>query len=431
MEGKTANRKIVQSVFGHIGQLPLLRPLSERNFRLLWLGESISVFGGQFGGIALTWVTLQVTGSGLALGTVLMAAAIPNAVFMLFGGVLSDRFSPRWLMLVSNVSRCIIVAVLALLVFLEAIELWHLYVLAVLYGLLGAFFSPALMTLIPQLVSRDRLEAGNSLVQGTMQLSSLTGAAPAGFLISAFGVAVAFGVDAISFAVAAMMLWLIKQVNRQPVPSTVDEVKPARRFRLGDTLADIRSGLRVVWGTPAFKVLIPAIAVVNFCFSGPLSVGLASMAYSRFTGGAASLGIVMAVAGGAALLGSLLAGSIRLRHRGLLLLGIYAVRGAGMIVLGSAQDVVTASLLVAAVSLTGGLANIMIIAWIQATAQPAMLGRVMGLMLFASVGLQPLSYAVAGSLVDMNTGVMFTASGILILVTGLYLAANRVIRTLD
>jgi len=155
------------------------------------------------------------------------------------------------------------------------------------------------------------------------------------------------------------------------------------------------------------------------------------MAYSRFTGGAASLGIVMAVAGGAALLGSLLAGSIRLRHRGLLLLGIYAVRGAGMIVLGSAQDVVTASLLVAAVSLTGGLANIMIIAWIQATAQPAMLGRVMGLMLFASVGLQPLSYAVAGSLVDLNTGVMFTASGILILVTGLYLAANRVIRTLD
>jgi len=431
MEGKTANGKIVKSVFGRIGQLPLLRPLAERNFRLLWLGESISVFGGQFGSIALTWVTLQVTGSGLALGTVLMAAAIPNAVFMLFGGVLSDRFSPRWLMLISNISRCIIVAVLALLVFLEAVELWHLYVLAVLYGLMGAFFSPALMTLIPRLVGRDRLEAGNSLVQGTMQLSSLTGAAPAGFLISAFGVAVAFGVDAISFAVAALMLWLIKQVNGQSGSSTGDEVKPARRFRFSDTLADIRSGLRVVWGNPAFKVLIPAIAVVNFCFSGPLNVGLASMAYSRFAGGATSLGIVMAVAGGAALFGSLLAGSIRLRHRGLLLLGIYAVRGAGMILLGSAQDVVTASLLVAAVSLTSGLANIMIIAWIQATAQPEMLGRVMGLMLFASAGLQPLSYAVAGSLVDLNTGIMFTASGVLILITGLYLATNRVIRTLD
>ena len=155
------------------------------------------------------------------------------------------------------------------------------------------------------------------------------------------------------------------------------------------------------------------------------------MAYSRFTGGAASLGIILAVAGGAALFGSLLAGSIRLRHRGLLLLGIYLVRGVGMIMLGLAQDIVVASLLVAAVSLTSGLANIMIIAWIQAIVEPGMLGRVMGLMLFASAGLQPLSYAVAGSLVDLNTGIMFAASGALILVTGLYLATNRVIRTLD
>ena len=102
--------------------------------------KAFPFLGGQFGNIALAWITLQVMGSGLAFGTVLMAAAIPNAVFMVFGGVMSDRFSPRWLMLISNISRCVIVAILALLVFLEAIELWHLYVMVVLFGFLGAFF---------------------------------------------------------------------------------------------------------------------------------------------------------------------------------------------------------------------------------------------------------------------------------------------------
>lgn len=77
----------------------LLRPLRIRDFRLLFTGETVSVLGDQFHFVALTWLALQLTGSGLALGTVLMTAAIPRAVFMLVGGAFSDRFSPRNLML--------------------------------------------------------------------------------------------------------------------------------------------------------------------------------------------------------------------------------------------------------------------------------------------------------------------------------------------
>ena len=89
----------------------LLRPLRIRDFRLLFAGETISVLGDQFHFVALTWLALQLTGSGLVLGTVLMTAAIPRAVFMLVGGAFSDRFSPRTLMLLSNAIRAVVVGV--------------------------------------------------------------------------------------------------------------------------------------------------------------------------------------------------------------------------------------------------------------------------------------------------------------------------------
>jgi len=86
---------------GGISRFRLFRPLTERNFLLLWAGEGVSVFGNHFEALALTWIILDVLKApGLALGTVMMASAIPRAVFMLFGGVLSDRLSPRLVMLV-------------------------------------------------------------------------------------------------------------------------------------------------------------------------------------------------------------------------------------------------------------------------------------------------------------------------------------------
>lgn len=93
--------------------LALLQPLRDRDFRLLFGGETISVVGDHFHFVALAWLTLQLTGSGLALGTVLMTAAVPRAAFMLLGGALSDRFSPRSLMLSSNAIRVVVMAIIS------------------------------------------------------------------------------------------------------------------------------------------------------------------------------------------------------------------------------------------------------------------------------------------------------------------------------
>ena len=106
------------------GNSPSKSVLGLRNFRLLWLGEGISVLGDQFYMIALPWLVLQLTdGDALATGTVLAIAGIPRALFMLVGGVLTDRFSPRSVMLASNVFRFVLVVLLSVLIFAELIEL--------------------------------------------------------------------------------------------------------------------------------------------------------------------------------------------------------------------------------------------------------------------------------------------------------------------
>src|SRR5262245_16196171 len=113
-------------------------PLAVRDFRLLWVGETVSALGDQFAMIALPWPALLLTGSSFALGTVLALMAVPRAVLMIVGGAFVDRFSPRLVMLVSNAVRLVAVLLLALVILAGAAQLWMLYVFALVFGIADA-----------------------------------------------------------------------------------------------------------------------------------------------------------------------------------------------------------------------------------------------------------------------------------------------------
>ena len=164
----------------HSSLANIFRALANRNFRLLWLGEGISLLGDQFYLVGLGWLTMQLTGSSLALGAVMMTAAFPRAILMLVGGAITDRFSPRSVMLVSNALRAVVTIILAALAFTNTLQLWQLYVLAASFGIVDAFFYPAYGSIIPLVVDKSNLEAGNGIMYGTMQLSQLIGPASAG-----------------------------------------------------------------------------------------------------------------------------------------------------------------------------------------------------------------------------------------------------------
>ena len=205
-----------------IRQLSVLQPLRGRDFRMVWLGETVSMLGDQFYLIALPWLALELTGSSLALGLVLMAAAIPRAALMLVGGAMSDRFDPRSIMIASSATRAILVAALAALVWTDGLQLWHLYVLGAGFGAADAFFQPAALALVPRLVGKDQLEASNALVMGSMALTGMVGPAAAGVIIAAAGTALGFGIDAATFAFAVVTLLLIRRPPRStPAASRV------------------------------------------------------------------------------------------------------------------------------------------------------------------------------------------------------------------
>jgi len=427
---------ITPSGGGGISRIRLFRPLTERNFLLLWAGEGVSVFGNHFEALALTWVILDILKApGLALGTVMMASAIPRAVFMLFGGVLSDRLSPRLVMLVSNAGLCLLVGGLAILVFAHTreaytLELWHLYLFSVIFGIVGAFFLPAMMTMVPRLLDKERLEAGNALVMGTMELAGLVGPAAAGVVVAAVGTAMAFAVDSATFAFATATLLLMRGLSLQMRPARGGEGELSQPVHKYSALVDIKDGFKYMWSQPGIRALMPAIAVANFCIVGPMAVGLPVLVHS-LTGEPTSLGIVMAVAGGGGLFGTLLAGSVRVRRRGLLLIAVFIVSGTGFAFLGMMPSVLSIALLVGAAAIGNGLANVVLIAWLQGATRRDMLGRVMSLMMFASAGLQPLSLALAGWLVDFSYSFMFAGAGGLVVLTGFYLASIRAVRAID
>ncbi len=426
----------------------LFRPLAIRDFRLLWLGESVSLLGNQFYLVALSWLTLQLTGSGAALGTVLMTAAVPRAALMLVGGAMSDRVSPRPLMIVSNSARALLTAILTALILTDMVALGHLYGLAILFGIFDAFFYPAFRSIVPWLVTDDQLEPANSLIQGTSQLSILLGPLPAGVLVAAVGVGPAFAFNVASFVFASTMLSLMRtggSLNRAratsdvhvgsaappsgPVPAPGTAEGAPTRNRL---IHDILEGLRYAWADPALRTILILVAAIDFAAVGPITVGLAALADTRFLGGAAAFGAMMSAWGGGTFVGSLVAGVIgRPRRRGYWVIAVGAIFGAGLGTLSWVPALAPAVLALGCMGIGGGLINVMMFAWLQGRTESRLIGRVMSLVMFASQGLAPFSYLLAGVLVDVSLAWMYVGAGLLMLASAAYAASQSTIRSID
>ncbi|MCD6495162.1 MFS transporter [Candidatus Bipolaricaulota bacterium] len=414
----------------------IFRPLHLSDFRLLWLGQSVSLLGDQFYFVALTWLTLQITGSGLALGTVLMLAAIPRAALMLLGGALSDRISSRLIMFISNAVRAVLVAALTALVIMHSVQLWHLWVMALLFGTFDAFFYPAFQSFIPRLVPDTTLEQANSLVQGTSHLSVLVDPALAGVLVATTGTATAFAIDAVTFVFAAITVSMMHSMSKIVVsteptadaPGDTQDTDPKKR----GLIADAVEGLRYAWNDTIFRALLFIVAAINFSFAGPMNVGLAATAKMRFAEGATAFGVMMSAWGGGALVGTIIGGLIaRPRRRGLITIAVTFLLGLGLASLGWVPGLSVAVVVIAFMSTADGLIDVLLLAWLQLRTEKRFLGRLMSLVMFASQGLAPVSYIVAGVLVDHHLTLMFNAAGGLVLLATAYAALNRSMRQID
>ena len=403
--------------------LELWEPLKGWSFRRLWAASGLSMLADQAFLVALTWLVLRLAGSGAELGAVLAVAAVPGAVLMPFGGVLSDRVSPVMIMIGASVGRVVLLALLAVLILTGEIRLWHVYVISASLSALDALYYPASMVIVPALVARDRLGAANAMIQGVEQASSILGPALAGLLLALAGLGASFGGTALLFLVAtALLVTLARTANRL---SGSDEVQEDEPNTTGGGLAE---GLRYVVGDPVIRTLLLVVLGTNLAMMGPLYVGGAVLAESRL-GGAGAFGTLVAAAGAGSLVGIMGAGSVRrFARRGLIELSLTGVLGVVVASIAFVPNLALAVPVAIAIGATASFLGVITISWLQERTEPGLLGRVMSLVMFSAVALDPISFALAGVLVEVNLAATFVGAGSLLVLTASLGATSRTMR---
>ena len=424
--------------------LPMWQALRTRDFRLLWASEAVSVVGDQFHIMALSWLVIDLTRSGLALGTILIASGVPRALLLLPFGVLADRRPPRSLMLVAHLARGVIVGAIAALVLTGAASLPLLALLGALFGAADALYMPAQQAFLPRTLEAERLPSANALLQGTFQLASIAGPPIAGAAIAVVGTGAAFVVDSASFFAAALVVLLISakgavagrgpaevEVAAEPEaqPSFATGTAAAPDGAVADVIAAepeaqpsfataIREGVRHVMGDPALRTTLLLSLVLNFALNGPAAVGMPWLAGIRFNSGPAGLGLLSAAWAIGALAGTLVAGNVRVQRGGAALLGSVLVSGVAMMIVGTAPWMPVAAVALAVMGVCIGYVNILAISWLQARVPTDMVGRVMALAMLMGFGITPLSLGLAGWLIDLDATALFLGAGARVVLVG-------------
>ncbi len=393
-----------------------LSALTHRPFALLWAGQTVSRLGDNLHRITLAWWVLEKTGSATAMGTVLVLSIM----------FLSDLLSGT------------VVTFIAVFAWLDVLEIWHVYIASLVFGFVEAFFFPAYHAVIPQITPPDMLTSANSLNGLSQRMMGVIGPIAGASLVAVGGTSLAFGLDALSFFISAVCIFLILRSVSNELPKRESESKAtANPHSVGQVIrqgvADLREGLNAVIKVPWIWITILIFGVLNIMEGSPRAVSMpflikddlgADVAVMGWFGSAFSVGYVIS----ALWLGQYK----RLRHRGLL--GYLAIMiNGGMLLLFGLQ--LPIPVLIVAMFIYGFCFNIFALVWnntLQEMVPHEKLGRVYAIDSLGSWVLLPVGFALAGWATDLwGAPTVFLIGGvgtILMILLGL---SHPAIRNLD
>jgi len=274
-----------------------LGPLAERDFRLLFLGRTISLFGTAFAPIALAFAVIELTGSPSDLGLVLGAYMLAHLVFLLAGGVWADRLPRNLVMVTSDLLSGGAQLIAAGLLLTGSAQTWHLVVLGAIRGGASAFFMPASTGLVPQVVSAGRLQQANALLSLSRNSTRIAGVAIAGILVATIGPGWALALDGVTYAFGALFVAMLKAAPPEPAEN--------REF-----MRELAEGWREFRSRHWLCVTIIQFALINAYAIGAFLV-LGPFVAEKHLGGAAAWGFILA----AEAAGMIAAGLVALRYR--------------------------------------------------------------------------------------------------------------------
>jgi MFS family permease len=363
--------------------------LSNRNYRRYLTGQSISLVGTWMQTIAQSWLVLQLTGSGTALGLVVALQTLPTLVLGPYGGVIADRMDKRRLMIALQSVMGVLALLLGLLTITGAVQLWQVYVLAFVLGLNNCFENPARQSFVLEMVGSDDLRNAVSLNSVLVNVARAVGPAVAGLVIATGGIGLCFLINAASFvAVVTSLLRLDVSALSRSIPTP-------------RAPGQLREGLTYVRRTPRLAVPLLMMALVG-CLAYEFQVVLPVVASETFAGDAWTYGFLTAAMGAGAVVGGLYMAARGRTGMWSMVVGAVAF---GLALLATAFS---PTLGVALVGM--GLVGAASVAFqsagnstLQLAAAPHMRGRVMALWAVAFLGSTPIGGPIAG-LVSQHFG---------------------------
>jgi MFS family permease len=389
--------------------------LRSRNYRLYFTGQGISLIGTWMQNIALSWLVYRLTGSVFLLGLIAFSSEIPNFILAPFTGVLTDRFNRLRIMIFAQSLFLLQSLSMALLVLLGFIEVWHIFTLSILFGIISAFEAPARQSLVVDLIEKQE-DLGNAIALNSALFNGarLIGPAIAGITIALVGEGVCFLLNTVSFIAVIYALLQIKIPEKSIVLKTVN---------LRESFAE---GLRYTFHSVPIRTLLLILAALSLT-GLPFMVLMPAYAKDILNGGSDTLGFLMSALGAGAL-----AGAIYLAARNSILglgkiISIFTVLLGLTIILASFSQTLFLSLIV---FFFAGLSMILCIAAINtmlhALADEDKRGRVMSFYAMALMGTVPIGNLIAGSIAS-GIGIAGTLlmGGIVTALAGIWFELNR------
>ncbi|HTU78476.1 MAG TPA: MFS transporter [Solirubrobacteraceae bacterium] len=392
-----------------------IAPLRNRSFRLLLVGQGASAVGDGIAPVALAFAVLDLTGSVGDLGLVLAAQSVPLLVFVLLGGVWSDRVSRGSVMLCSDLVRAGVQGGSAALLLTGAAGVWQLAALQALYGAARAFFGPAATGLVPETVDSDQLQQANGLMGVAENLARIVGPALGGVVVVAAGAGWGLACDGAAFLVSAVSLRMMRLAPLGP---------PERR----GTLAELREGWRAFQSRTWLWVSVVSLTLIITVVFAPLYVLGPEVARAHL-GGAGAWAAISTASG----IGATVGGAVALRWwpRHPLRTGFLLTLAGEPVLLfllagpGPLAPIIVFSLV------SGMAATIFNVYWftaLQREVPQAELSRVSSWDQLGSYGLQPIGLVAVGPIaVAVGISTTLYAAGVLVLLlTGVVLSMPAV-----
>lgn len=373
------------------------------------------------------------------MGTVLIFSSIPMLIFLLVGGVATDRFPRLKIMLISDIFNGVIVALVTLLAFLGELEIWHIYIASIFFGMMSAFFHPAYTATIPEITPSELLPSGNSLTSLAQRATSIIGPAIGASIVAFGGIPLAFGLDALSFSISAVCIVAILRSSSSPVSAPGDSNSAGEiatpdpaTGSLKSALRDLREGYLAVIASPWLWITIVIFGFIN-ATSSPMSVSLPLLIQTNLNGNVTVLGLFNSMSAVGFVVGALGMGSIKkIRKRGWLAYIATFLAGLMICVFGLVTSI---PVLATAAFFDGLFISIFSLVWtntLQELVSRDKLGRVASIDALGSFLLLPIGYGISGWATDLiGAPVVFVVGGGLTAFLALIGLSNRSIRGLD